>query len=119
MPDIKTPSWHVNGYQSLAPTPTTMHWFWQGSSPTWTTLRFCVTMHSVEHMPKYTSTFSLLLLVLTFILNLVTLGNDFTDFLWSCGNTVKTHATIIQPEIMDSIYVCINPPRTTNFWTYC
>ena len=67
-------------------------------------------MQSVEHMPKYTSTFSLLLLFLTFILNLVTLGNDFTDFLWSCGNTAKTHATIIQPEIMDSIYVCIKPP---------
>ena len=24
---------------------------------------------------------------------------------------MKTHATIIEPEIMDSIYVCINPPR--------
>ena len=23
---------------------------------------------------------------------------------------MKTHATIIQPEIMDSIYVCTNPP---------
>ena len=43
MPDKKNPSWHVNGYQILAPTPKTMHWFWQGSSPTWTTLRFCVT----------------------------------------------------------------------------
>ena len=27
MPDIKTPFWHVNGYQNLATTPGTMHWF--------------------------------------------------------------------------------------------
>ena len=68
MPDIKTPSWHVIGYQSLAPTPGTMHWFGQGSSQT--TLRFCVTMQFVEHMSKYTCTFSLLLLFLTFLWHL-------------------------------------------------
>ena len=62
-------------------------------------------------MPKYTSTFSLLLLFFTFMLNPVTLGNDFTDLLWTSGNTVKTQATIIQPEITDSIYVCINLPN--------
>ena len=67
-------------------------------------------MQSVENMPNYTSTFSLLLFFLTFLLNLVTLGNAFTDFLWSCGNTVKTPATIIQLEIMDSISVCIILP---------
>ena len=29
------------------------------------------------------------------------------DFSWKCGNAIKTQATIIQPEIMDNIYVCI------------
>ena len=81
-----------------------------GGTPSWTTLRFCVAMQYVEHMSKYTSTFSRLLLFLTFLLNLVTLGNDFTDFLWSSGNRLKTQGFIIQPEIMDSSSVCLNSP---------
>ena len=59
-------------------------------------------------MPKYTSTFSLLLFFLTFLFNLVTLRNDFTYFLMSFGNKVKTQAIRIEPEITDSIHACIN-----------
>ena len=71
----------------------------------------------LEHMPKYTPTFSLLLIFLTFRFNLVTLGNAFTDFLLSCRNTVPTQAPIIQWKSVDSIYVGINL-HAWRFWLF-
>ena len=119
MPDIKKPSWHVNGYQSLVPTPTTMHWFWQGSSPTWTTPRFIC----------YYAFFGAYAQVHFYIFTPIAFLNIYIE---SCnlGERFYRLLVVMWKHTEDTRYYnstgdhgqhlgLHKPPGTTNFWTYC